>query len=459
MKELDMRSGSLWDKILMFALPLAASSMLQQLFNSADVAIVGKFAGREALAAVGSNGSLIALIINIFVGLSIGASVVAAKYIGAGNKEKVSAAVHTSIAVAVISGVALVFAGLAASRALLRMMATPSDVIDLAAVYLKIYFVGMPFFMIYNFGAALLRSIGDTKRPLAVLSISGVINVVLNVFFVRVCGLSVAGVGIATVIANIISACIVIYFLVHETGYIRLDLKKIRIDGRILAEIAKIGVPAGLQGMVFSVSNVIVQSAINGLGSIAVAGSAAALNYEYFAYYLLNAFAQAATTFTSQNFGAMQIKRCRRIVFLSGIMAVCVTFVFCAFCVIFSHACLSIYTGDEAVMEYGMARMSHILIFQCINAVFEVLSGGMRGMGYSLIPALIPIAGVCGCRFLWVYTVFARYNRFEVLMSVYPVSWALTSVSMIAAYMIVLRRVERRYGQKAESAAGYIGQH
>ncbi|MCI8284172.1 MAG: MATE family efflux transporter [Firmicutes bacterium] len=448
-KELDMLNGTLWNKILMFALPLAASSMLQQLFNSADVAIVGRFAGKEALAAVGSNGSLIALIINVFVGLSIGASVTVAKYIGSGEKEKVSNSVHTSILVAVISGTALIFVGLAASKVMLRLMETPEDVIDLAAVYLRIYFIGMPFFMVYNFGAAILRSIGDTRRPLIILLISGVINVILNVFFVRFCHLSVAGVAIATVIANIISAFMVVHILMNETDSIRLELKKLKISKKILWEIVKIGVPAGIQGVVFSISNVIIQAGINSLGSLVVAGSAAALNYEYFAYYLLNAFAQASTTFVSQNFGAMQLKRCSKAVLISTAMAVTATFVFCAVCVIFSDQFLRIYTKDGAVMEFGLVRMQRILIFQCINAIFEVLAGGMRGAGYSLVPALIPIAGICGFRLLWVYTVFEKYREFEVLVLAYPISWVLTSVTMIIAYVIVWSRINKQFAEKS----------
>ena len=316
-KVMDLLNGSIWDKILMFALPLAASSILQQLFNSADVAVVGQFAGSRALAAVGSNGAVINLLVNIFVGLSVGANVVIARCLGEGNKQRIRDAVHTSVLVALVSGFFVMIVGITVTRPILTLMSTPDDIIDLAVVYLRIYFLGMPFIMLYNFGAAILRSKGDTKRPFLCLLASGIVNVLLNLFFVIVCGLSVAGVGMATVISNAISSGMILYFLTHEKSEIRLSLRNLKIDKRILKEITRIGLPAGLQGMVFSFSNICVQSALNSLGSDAVAGSAAALNFEYFVYFLLNSFTQACVTFTSQNYGANKYDRCKKIALIS----------------------------------------------------------------------------------------------------------------------------------------------
>lgn len=442
-KEMDMLNGGLLKKILIFALPLALISMLQQLFNSADIAVVGKFAGNQALAAVGSNEAVISLLINIFVGLSVGANVTVAKYCGQNNKDKISRAVHTSILVAVISGLFLIIFGFFMTRILLHAMSTPEDVIDLAGIYLRIYFTGMPFIMVYNFGAAVLRSIGDTKRPLICLIAAGILNVILNLFFVVVCNMSVAGVGIATVISNMVSAGMILHILINEKGSIHLDIKKLSIDKDILREIVKIGVPAGVQGMVFSISNVCIQTSINGFGSIAVAGSAAALNFEYFAYFLLNAFTQAAVTFTSQNFGAKQYKRCSRIAKLCVEAGIVSTTILCIVFLAFGDKFISIYTSDAAVKHFGLIRMKYVLSLEFINVTIDVMSGVIRGMGYSVLPALIAILGVCGFRLLWLSTIFAKYPTFETLLTVYPVSWLLTAVVMITAYIIIKRKCEK----------------
>lgn len=306
-KQIDMLNGSIWDKLLLFALPLAASSILQQLFNAADVAVVGNFAGGEALAAVGANGSVINLLVNLFVGLSIGTNVVVASFIGQKDDKRTNQAVHTSILLSMISGLVLLVVGILFARPILELMSTPEDIIDLATLYLQIYFAGMPFIMLYNFTSAILRSKGDTKRPLLSLLVSGVINVILNLFFVIVCHMSVEGVAIATVISNIISSLMLIYFLMHETDALKVELKKLCIHKDILLKVAKIGVPAGLQSTVFSISNVIIQTALNALGSAAVAASAAALNYEYFTYFVISAFSQAAVTFIGQNYAAKKI--------------------------------------------------------------------------------------------------------------------------------------------------------
>ncbi len=440
-KEMDMLNGGLLGKIFIFALPLALSSMMQQLFNSVDVAVVGHFAGNAALAAVGSNESVISLLINLFVGLSVGANVAVAKYCGQNNKEKISKAVHTSILVAVISGVFLIVFGFFMTKILLEMMGTPEDVIYLAGIYLRIYFVGMPFIMIYNFGSAILRSIGDTKRPLICLIAAGILNVILNLFFVIVCDLSVAGVAIATVISNMISAGMILYILCHEKTYIHLDIKKLAVNKKVLSEIIKIGLPAGIQGVVFSISNVCIQASINSFGSTAIAGSAAGLNFEFFAYFLLNAFSQAAVTFTSQNFGAKQYKRCVKIALLCSFAAVVCTTTLCTVFLLFKHWFISIYTGDEAVKEYGITRMKYVLSLEFLNVLMDVLSGAIRGMGYSALPAVIAICGVCGFRLLWVSTIFQKYHTFEMLLTVYPVSWGLTAGVMAVVFILISRKV------------------
>lgn len=440
-KELDLLHGSLWDKILLFALPLAASSILQQLFNSADVAVVGRFAGSQALAAVGSNGAVINLLVNIFVGLSVGANVVIARFLGENNTAQIKKAVHTTVLVALISGLIIMGLGLLIARPILQLIATPDDIIDLSTLYLRIYFLGMPFMMLYNFGSAILRSRGDTKTPFICLLISGIINVILNLFFVIVCRLSVAGVAIATVISNVVSSCMILWFLMHEPGALRLHLRELKIDVEILKSIAKIGLPAGLQGVVFSLSNICVQSALNSLGSNTVAGSAAALNFEYFVYFLLNAFTQACVTFTGQNHGAGEYARCRRITGLCLLMGfVCST----ALSLIFfftGKEVLLFYTTDPAVIEIGLVRMKFCLVTQFISVFMDIFSGSMRGLGYSLTPALISFIGSCVLRLAWVYFVFPLAPTFSTLMLVYPLSWAISSLASVIAYFTIRRRV------------------
>lgn len=439
-KEINMISGSLWDKLLIFALPLAASSILQQLFNSADIAIVGRFAGSQALAAVGSNGPVVNLIINIFVGLSVGANVVISRFIGEGREKKVSDAVHTSILLAILSGFFVMLLGVSVTRPILVLMAAPPDIIDLSTVYLRIYFLGMPFLMLYNFSAAILRSRGDTKRPLICLTISGVVNVVLNLFFVIVLDMGVAGVATATVISQGISALLVLYFLTHEESAIRLSFKKLKIDRAILADIARIGVPAGLQGMVFSLSNVCVQSSMNSLGSTAVAASSAAVSFEIYAYFMLNAFDQAAVTFTGQNYGAGNIKRCSAVLRTTLWLSVICTAVICAICIVFGPQLLKLYTTDEAVASLALYRLRIVMSFEIVNAVLEVFSGALRGRGHSLMPALVSMGGICGVRIIWVFTVFRSNPSFGSLVAVYPISWTITAAAIAVAYFIIIKK-------------------
>lgn len=438
--QLDMLHGSLLDKILLFALPLAASSILQQLFNSADVAVVGRFAGSQALAAVGSNTPVINLLINLFVGLSIGANVVIANYIGQQNEQKIQEAVHTVIVVALISGVFLIFLGGFAARPILLLMDSPEDVIDLAVVYLRIYFLGMPFIMFYNFGAAILRSKGDTKRPMYCLIVSGVINIVLNLLLVIVFQLSVAGVGIATVIANAASAWMVYRMLRREEEPIRLYPSRLALKKEYLLQIIRIGAPAGIQGMVFSLSNVCILAAINGFGSNAVAGSAAAVNFETFTYYMVNGFGQASVTFTSQNYGARKPERCKKTFWLCMACGVVASALMCAAFLIGRNFFVRFYTVQDEVIEYALLRMTHILFFSWMVNSYEISGAALRGMGYSILPTMITVVGTCGFRILWINTVFRKVGTFGILMDVYPATWVLTGSTMLLTYFMIRRK-------------------
>lgn len=440
---MDMLSGSLFDKLLLFAIPLALSSILQQLFNSVDVAVVGHFAADPAVAtaAVGSNGPIINLIINLFVGVSVGANVIISNYIGEGNKGKIESAVHTSMAVAILSGFIVLAIGLAISGPVLRVMNTPESVLPYAEEYLRIYFLGMPFVMIYNFGSSVLRSIGDTKRPLICLCVSGVLNALLNMFLVIVFHLDVAGVAIATVLSNGVSAMLVILFLVKEKNEIHLDLRRLRIAKPDLVRMLKIGVPAGLQSMVFSLSNVIIQSVLNGFGTSAVAGSAVALNYENFSYFIIAAFNQTAVTFTSQNYGARNYERCKRVFRLCMLTSIVLTGMMSWTFILCRHFFISIFTSDAEVARYAAIRMVMILSLNILSNTYEIGGAALRGIGYSMTPAILTVFGTCVFRLFWAYTICRIYHTFEVLLAVYPISWIITGSAVLIAYFIIRRRV------------------
>lgn len=441
-KQMDMIHGSMFYKILFFALPLAASSILQQLFNSADVAVVGRFAGSAALAAVGGNSPVINLLINMFVGLSIGANVIIANFIGQGREDKVKEAVHTVMSVALISGVSLLVIGIIIAKPILLMINTPSEVINLAVLYLRIYFLGMPFVMVYNFGAAILRSTGETRKPLYCLIISGIINILLNLLLVIVFHLSVAGVAIATVIADGVSAFLVVYFLSHSDDAIRLNIRELSLNKEIVVKVIKIGAPAGLQGVVFSLSNVFIQSAINGFGTHAMAGSSAGLNYEYFTYYMINAFNQTAVTFTSQNYGAKDLERCKRAFRISLVTGMALTLVMSFIFVGATDFFAGIYTNDPVAIKYAIIRMKHVTLLECLTGVYEISGGALRGMGHSLLPALLTVIGSCGFRVVWLYTVFKVVPTFTMLMNVYPVTWVITGTMVMTSYLIIRKRIE-----------------
>lgn len=438
---MDMLHGKLLSKLLLFALPIAISSILQQLFNSVDVAVVGKFASSQEQAAVGCNAPVINLMINLFVGISIGANVAIANYVGQQNREKIKDTVHTSMLVAVISGLFLLVLGQLVARPILHYMDTPEDILNYAVTYLKIYFLGMPFIMVYNFGAAILRSIGDTRRPLYCLVLSGIINALLNLFLVVVFHLGASGVAIATVVANMISSSIVVYILTHETGEIRLSLKKLKIVKKELNYILRIGVPAGVQGMVFSFANVFIQTALNGFGSDVVAGSAVALNYEFFSYFVIAAFNQTAVTFISQNFGAQQYDRCKKIFWLCmGVGTLIMTSMSLTF-VLGRSFFAYLFTTSPVVAEYAMIRMVYVLTLNFLISTYEIGGAALRGIGYSTLPAVITIFGTCVLRIVWLYTVCKWFPTYETLMVIYPISWVITGVPVLISYFVISKKV------------------
>lgn len=435
-----MLHGPLGRKILLFALPLAASSVLQQMFNAVDVAVVGRFASSEALAAVGSNSPVINLLVNLFVGISMGANVVIANYLGQKNDAGVRRAVGTAGVVAIVGGLFLMILGLTVARPILELMGAPDNVIDLATLYLKIYFLGMPFIMVFNFGSAILRSMGDTRRPLLCLIVSGIINTILNLVLVIGFGRGVDGVAIATVTANVVNAVMVVCMLRRIKGPTQLDFSALRVSGGELKKMLKIGVPAGVQGMVFSFSNVVIQSAINGFGSAAMGGSAAALTYEQFCYFFMSAFCGAAVTFVGQNFGAGEKERCRRVFRLCMIMTVGVTLGLNITIVVFREFFTSLFSTDPEVMEFASVRMLTALSFQCLASSYEVSGSVLRGMGHSALPAVMTVFGTCVLRLLWVYLALPMHPTFGFLMAVYPISWVVTGTMVVTAYIKIRRR-------------------
>lgn len=443
---IDILNGSMWDKILRYALPVAATGILGQLFNASDIAIVGNFAQGDtvaAVAAVGANGPVIGLLLNIFIGIALGANVVIANAIGRGDKETVSRAVHTSIVAAVIGGIIVGALGQLVAEPVLSMLQVPEDVFPLALKYMRIYLLGLPVIFLYNFEAAIFRSAGDTKTPLIALALSGVLNVILNLFFVIVLNKTVDGVAIATVLANVVSSVVLLRRLLRSELFIHVEFKDLRIDWKILWRILKIGVPAGIQGAVFSLSNIVVQSAINSLGKVTMAASSAAFNVEVMAYYILNSFGQACTTFVGQNYGAGQIDRCRKALKLCLIESVIATA--CAVCIalLSGKYLIALFNNDPEVIRLGMVRMKFIFMSYIFSTIYDCMSGYMRGFGISLAPALLTIFGVCGTRIIWIYTVFPASQTFETIMQVYPISLAINMVLIFCALLIT--RPSKRY--------------
>ena len=450
--EMDMCNGPIFRKILVFAIPLMLSGVLQLLFNAADIVVVGQFTGSQALAAVGSTGALINLLINIFIGMSIGANVLVARYYGAQEYQHLSQTVHTAVLLSLLSGVALAVVGVAAAPVLLSWMGTPADVLDQAVLYMRIYFAGMPVIMLYNFGSAILRAVGDTKRPLYFLFIAGLVNVGLNLFFVIVWHMGVAGVALATVLSQIISAALVLACLVRsEAGY-RVNLKKLHIYKDKFLQIVKIGVPAGIQGAMFSISNVLIQSSINSFGSIAMAGNTAASNIEGFVYTSMNAIYQTGLSFTSQNMGAKNYPRINRILLeCVGIVTVA-GLVMGWVALLFGHSLLGIYSSDQEVITYGINRMWVICSTYFVCGIMDLVSGFLRGMGYSMMPTLVSLTGVCGLRVLWIFTVFAWNRSLFMLYLSYPISWVITGVAHLICYVWGMRKLKAKQAAEAPLA-------
>lgn len=443
---IDILNGPMWDKILRYALPVAATGILGQLFNASDIAIVGNFAEGDtvaAVAAVGANGPVIGLLLNIFIGIALGANVVIANAIGRGDSNTVSRAVHTSIVAAVIGGIIVGALGQLVAEPVLSMLQVPENVFPLALKYMRIYLLGLPVIFLYNFEAAIFRSAGDTKTPLIALALSGVLNVILNLFFVIVLNKTVDGVAIATVLANVVSSVVLLRRLLRSELFIHVEFKNLRIDWKILWRILKIGVPAGIQGAVFSLSNIVVQSAINSLGKVTMAASSAAFNVEVMAYYILNSFGQACTTFVGQNYGAGQIDRCRKALKLCLIESVIATA--CAVCIalLSGKYLIALFNNDPEVIRLGMVRLKFIFMSYIFSTIYDCMSGYMRGFGISLTPALLTIFGVCGTRIIWIYTVFPASQTFETIMQVYPISLAINMVLIFCA--LIITRPSKRY--------------
>lgn len=438
--EMDMCNGPLLGKILVYALPLIASGILQLLFNAADMVVAGRFAGNEALGAVGATSSLINLLINVFIGMSVGTNVLVAHFFGADRKEELRQTVHTSIALSLISGVILGIAGFFLASPLLSLMGTPEDILPHAVTYMQIYFIGVPGMLLYNFGSAILRAVGDTKRPLYFLFFAGVINVFLNLFFVIKVEIGVAGVALATIISQLISAILVIRCLIREEGAYHLDIRAIRLYPDKVLRILRVGLPAGFQGAVFSISNVLIQSSVNSFGSIAVAGNTAAQNLEGFVYNAMNAFHQTALSFTSQNMGAKKMDRVRKIM---RICLGCVTMLGMVMGfsgLFFANNLLAIYSTDPEVIAYGYQRLLIILSTYFLCGIMDVMVGSIRGMGYSIMPMIVSLLGACGLRVVWIFTVFAYYRTPRILYISYPVTWIVTFLVHFVCFRIGYRK-------------------
>lgn len=450
-QKLDMLNGSIWNKLPVFALPIAATGILEQLFNASDIAIVGNFAQTDktaAVAAVGANSPIIGLILNLFIGIALGANVVIANAIGRDDRQTVQKAVHTSMVVSVIGGVLVAIIGELIAEPLLTVLNVPDDVLELALLYLRIYFLGMPVILLYNFEAAIFRSIGETKMPLIALTLSGILNVLLNLFFVIVLKMSVNGVATATVLANVVSAGILYIKLIKSDKYIKVEFKKLRIDGKVFAKIMQIGLPAGIQSAVFAVANIVIQGAINSLGTVVIAASSAAFNIEIIAYNVMNSFSQACTTFVGQNFGANKLDRCKKTLFLCLIEDAIASGTAILIVLITGKFLLSIFNNNPEVIEIGYTRLVIIFIAYIFSMLYEVMSGYLRGFGFSLVPAILTTVGVCVLRIIWINTVFPANRTFVTIMTAYPVSLATTAVLIFIA--LIIYRPSKRFANKGK---------
>ena len=442
---IDMCSGPIVSRLLLFAGPLMLSSILQLLFNAADVIVVGKYAGDNSLAAVGMTGPLINLLVSAFLGLSIGSNVLASRYYGSGDDAAMSRTVHTSILVSFISGIVLAVVGIIFSTQILEWMRAPGETLQLGSLYLRIYFLGMPASMLYNFGSALLRAVGDTKRPMYYLLAAGVVNVILNLFFVISLHMDVAGVATATVISQVISAYLVVRCLMKESGPLQLRLKSLAIDKATFIRIVRIGVPASFQGMLFSISNVIIQSSVNGFGATVVAGNSAAQNIEGFVYVSMNAFYQACISFISANVGARKTERINRILVRAQICVVATGLILGGSSYLFGYQLLNIYTDSRAVMDAGITRMMYVCLPYFLCGMMDVMVGGLRGLGYAILPMIVSLIGACGLRLVWIFTLFQMpmFHETRFLYITYPISWVVTFLAHVICYIIVKRKFDR----------------
>lgn len=443
----SMTEGSLWNKILGFAFPLAMTGILQQMFNAADIAVVGNFTGdlgEACMAAVGANTPIINFIVNGFLGISLGTNVVIANAVGSKDDETVKKAVHTSMIVAVIGGILVALLGELLAEPILRSQNIADDSVNMAILYFRIYIAGTPVILLYNFEAAIFRGIGNTRMPFIALVISGVINIGLNIFFVVFMHRTVDGVATATVISNMISGIILLLFLRKSKTPARFDEKRLKVDWPILGKIVKIGIPASLQACVFSAANIIIQSAINGLGTVVAAASSAAFNIEIFSYYVLNSFGQACTTITGQNYGAKKIDRCKKTLKLCLLEGIVIEGLMVATLLICGKNLISIFTDNPELVEIGYIRVMFITTAHLFSLFYDVMSGYMRGYGISLSPALVTMFCICGIRIFWIYTVFEKFRSFQTIMTVYPISLGTTAVAIFI--LLLIKRPARRLG-------------
>lgn len=442
--EMDMCNGPLFSKIIIYTIPLILSGILQLLFNAADMVVAGRYAGSDALAAVGSTSSLINLLVNVFMGLSVGANVLVAHYYGAKRDEDLRTTIHTAISLSIVCGIALSFVGVFFASPLLTMMGTPELLIGYAVSYMQIYFIGMPVSLLYNFGAAILRAIGDTKRPLYYLLISGVINVILNMIFVIGFSMDVRGVAFATIISQAVSALLIVRCLMKLEGACRLDIKSLCLNKEKIIRIAKVGLPAGFQGALFSTSNVIIQSSVNSFGATAVAGNTATMNLEGFIYISMNSFHQTAISFTGQNMGARKTDRVKKTLLYCQIGVIATGLLMGIVGWNLGTPLLSIYSDEADVIAFGLRRMKIIFLSYFLCGTMDVMVGSLRGMGYSIMPMIVSLLGACGLRILWIFTVFKMTHSPEILYYSYPISWFITTMVHLACFIFVAMPMLRK---------------
>ncbi len=450
----NMCKGPIFKNVVIYTVPIILTGLLQLLFNAADLIVVGWFSGSDSVAAVGATSSLTNLFVNLFIGLSLGAGVAVAQGIGAKSKENTEKAVHTAIPVALIGGILLTFIGILLSKPMLEAMGTPvGKILSLSSVYMKIYFSGMTFLMLYNFGAAILRAAGDTKSPLIFLTVAGVLNVILNIVFVAAFKMDVAGVALATTISQALSSLLVLRELIKRKDLIKLEFKKIHINIPALKKILAIGVPAGLQSSLFSISNVIIQSSVNSFGSAAMSGSAASSSIEGFCYVAMNSFQQTALNFCGQNYGAGNLKRVKKVTFVCLLTVAAVGLIIGTVSYAFGRPLLEIYIKDsKSAIDFGLERMKFILVPYFLCGIMDTVTGSMRGIGSSVVPMVITIVGVCVMRIVWIFTVFAspEYHTFAGLFISYPISWALTFSAVFISYLIAVKRKEKKFIKEKE---------